>query len=568
MSFGTKDFNGEHQSLRPIRPSGVSGDSASKFAGRVAENSLTEDFRVSNTANHRKNDSFNQTKNDSFSASNLSVEAKDTYSLKNSARRRSATDEGLVSKTFFRFKSAVSKFEGKTTNKTDFPNRLRAKNTMQPSQTKTFLRFLDDEKWLLRGGHALTFAFLFLFTAVLYFRPYEMFSFLSPLSQLALYLALATIAAFFPAQLAAEGNFSALPREMKLVLGIVFFALMTMPLARDTGIAWKTFSDIFIKAILMFIVIINAVRTEKRFKLMIGLALAVGAYLSWDVLGKYMRGEFAVEGYRVQADVKGMFGNPNDLAIHLVIVTPLAVAFAMSAKNFFAKISFWLLTALLIGANMVTFSRGGFLGLILSAIVMAWKFGRESRVKIFTIGTVLTAIFMAVAPGGYGVRLLSIFIPGLDPVGSSDQRKELLIKSIIVTLRNPWGIGMNNFTIMSDSQHVTHNSYTQVSSELGVLALAVYLLLLITPLRRLNLLEKEILANDERQNWIYYFAVGLQASLVGFMASSFFGAVAYQWGIYYLIGYMVCLRRIYQTERSQRENFPITPATGEMLPAV
>ena len=45
----------------------------------------------------------------------------------------------------------------------------------------------------------------------------------------------------------------------------------------------------------------------------------------------------------------------------------------------------------------------------------------------------------------------------------------------------------------------------------------------------------------------YYVAVGLQASLVGYMVSSFFGSVAYQWNIYYLISYAVVLRRLYES---------------------
>ena len=45
------------------------------------------------------------------------------------------------------------------------------------------------------------------------------------------------------------------------------------------------------------------------------------------------------------------------------------------------------------------------------------------------------------------------------------------------------------------------------------------------------------------QTRFYYLSIGLQASLVGFMVSSFFGAVAYQWYVYYLVGYAVCLHR-------------------------
>ena len=49
----------------------------------------------------------------------------------------------------------------------------------------------------------------------------------------------------------------------------------------------------------------------------------------------------------------------------------------------------------------------------------------------------------------------------------------------------------------------------------------------------------------------YYLAVGLQASLVGYMTSAFFAAVAYQWYAYYLVGYAVCLSRMYEARGAE-----------------
>jgi hypothetical protein len=60
----------------------------------------------------------------------------------------------------------------------------------------------------------------------------------------------------------------------------------------------------------------------------------------------------------------------------------------------------------------------------------------------------------------------------------------------------------------------------------------------------MRLVEKESYEHPDRRRF-YYLSVGLQASLIGFMFSSFFGAVAYQWYIYYLVGYAVCLHRLF-----------------------
>jgi hypothetical protein len=44
----------------------------------------------------------------------------------------------------------------------------------------------------------------------------------------------------------------------------------------------------------------------------------------------------------------------------------------------------------------------------------------------------------------------------------------------------------------------------------------------------------------------------LQASIAGYMVSSFFGSVAYNWFIYYLIAYAVAFRRIYRLENEAK----------------
>lgn len=91
-----------------------------------------------------------------------------------------------------------------------------------------------------------------------------------------------------------------------------------------------------------------------------------------------------------------------------------------------------------------------------------------------------------------------------------------------------------------------------MSTELGLLGLAAYLIFMISPFRKLGAIERTLFEKDER-DWFYYLAIGLQASIVGYMVSSFFVSVAYNWFIYYLIAYAVAFRRIYRIERKTEE---------------
>ena len=122
------------------------------------------------------------------------------------------------------------------------------------------------------------------------------------------------------------------------------------------------------------------------------------------------------------------------------------------------------------------------------------------------------------------------------------------MRSVIVALRHPLlGIGMGNFHIMSVHELVNHNSYLQVATEMGAAAMIFYILFTITPLRRLRRLERETISKP-KYSGVHYLAIGLQASLLGYMVTSFFGSVAYLWYVYYLVGYAVCMSRIYPLE--------------------
>ncbi len=429
----------------------------------------------------------------------------------------------------------------------------KLKSGKQKRQAEKDFEILKNENWVVRNGHTLTYLGLYCFSILVFFRPYELISGLGFLSATAFYFAAATLLIYLPTQLAAEGNLTTLSTEVKCILLITAISLLMMPLAKSPALAWETFNDSFSKAVLMFIVMVNVLRTRRRLMGIIWLSLSMGFVLSYMALGMYLRGEISVEGYRVAVDVGGMFGNPNELAIHLVMMTPIAFCLGLAAKNKLMKYLYFITAGLFVAANVVTYSRGGFLALLAVAGVLIWKLGKENRVKIFAISAVLAVVFIILAPGEYGQRIFSIFDSSLDAVGSSNQRTDLLKRSIIVTLRNPWGIGIGNFPIVGQHNLVSHNAFTQVSSELGILGLAAYLVFLISPFRKLGAIERTLLLKSETK-WFYYLAIGLQASIIGYMVSAFFASVAYNWFAYYLIAYAVAFRRIYTIEKGLNED--------------
>ena len=436
-----------------------------------------------------------------------------------------------------------------------------AKKAKADEKDKTLL---TSDRWLVRNGHFLTYVGLYLFSILVLFRPYELIPGLGFLSATAFYFALATLIIYIPGQLGTEGNLTMLSTEVKAILAMTAIALVTIPIATSPGTAWDTFTDPYIKAVVIFIVMVNVLRTRKRLMGMMWLSLGIGVYLGFAAIILYWQGKFTTEGYRVAVDVGGMFGNPNEMALHFVMMTPLAIALGIASTNKAMRLIYFAMAVLFVAANVVTYSRGGFLGLLACCGVLAWKLGRKYRLNVTIASVVVGGVALIAAPGNYGLRMLSIFIPSLDPVGSSDQRSQLLQRSLLVTARNPWGIGIGNFPIVGMHNLQTHNAFTQVSSELGILGLVAYLFFIISPFRKLAAIERMLFDKDE-YSWFYYLSIGLQASIIGYMVSSFFAAVAYGWFLYYLIAYAVAFRRIYSVENGLNEEIKAPPLWNPRL---
>jgi O-antigen ligase len=291
----------------------------------------------------------------------------------------------------------------------------------------------------------------------------------------------------------------------------------------------------------MFVVMVNVVRTEKRLKALLLLILVVTVILSVAAINDYRAGYLALGGKRIQGIIGGLFDNPNDLALHLVTFFPIVVGLAIGSRYLAAKLIYAAVAVTVLGGVVVTFSRGGFLGLIFVVGTLVWKLGKRNRTLVGIVAISLVVLFLVLAPGAYRERLSTTS----DESGVA--RTGELKRSIYLALRHPvFGVGMDNFVLFSDTEHATHNAYTQVASEAGLTAGVVYVLFLIAALKRLRRMPdpRDV---ERKKRLLPYLAIGLQASLIGYMVASFFASVAYLWYVYYLVGYAICVSRLCET---------------------
>ena len=351
-------------------------------------------------------------------------------------------------------------------------------------------------------------------------------------------VAILTLAVFIPTQLSLENRITVRPREIKLALALLLTGLLSIPLALEPIRAFQSLTE-FLKVVLMFVVMVNVVRTEKRLQGLILLVLLASCVLSVAALSDYAQGNLVLQGRRIAGLIGGLFSNPNDLALHLVTMIPISLALFLGSRGPLRK-SLYLICSLLLMVGMVaTFSRGGFLGFVFVIAFLAWKLARRNRVIFGAVALTLVMTAVALAPSAYRSRLATT------SDDSATARTDDLKRSILIAARHPlFGVGMNNYILYSNMNKATHNAYTQVAAEMGFAAFLIYCWFLITPFTGLRRIEQAT-GKSKRKPPVYYLAIGLQASLVGYMVVSFFASVAYLWYVYYLVAYGVCLQRIH-----------------------
>ena len=95
---------------------------------------------------------------------------------------------------------------------------------------------------------------------------------------------------FLITQLGLENTITARPREVNLVLLLSLVGTISIPQALDPQRAFNAFVE-FLKVVLIFIVMINVIRTEKRMKGLWILVLVATCILSINAINDYRLGD-------------------------------------------------------------------------------------------------------------------------------------------------------------------------------------------------------------------------------------------------------------------------------------
>ena len=332
------------------------------------------------------------------------------------------------------------------------------------------------------------------------------------------------------------------PLEVKLLLLLGAQMCLTIPFAYWRGGAFATvfgkYSKGVIVAILVSMLVTNLPQLRKL--LWVQAAAMVVTAIASILLHRTVQG-------RLSGALGGIFENPNDLAINIALNWSLCLAFLLRARGPLKKAVWGFGILAMLYAVVATYSRSGFLALVLAGLLCVWEFGvKGRRFHLVLLAGIFAVLVLAFAPPQYYQRLQSIVfgsVQGDLDRGSAEAGKELLRLSVHLMITHPLvGIGPGNFPAVTGTWRVAHNTYSELGAEAGIPALLLFLLVMASVYRNLRVVQKT--ARFKKDPEFRLFAGALVASFGAYLMGAFFSDTAYELFPYFLVAYTVALRRI------------------------
>jgi probable O-glycosylation ligase (exosortase A-associated) len=345
--------------------------------------------------------------------------------------------------------------------------------------------------------------------------------------------------------------------DIQSKLFIVFVGLMAslVPFAVNNYMAFYT----TLAMMLLFITYLSIVHFVDSFQKFQTIANAwIGCHLYLAIICIIKKG----------TGVGGGFGDENDVALALNMIIPFSFFLALEAKAQSKRVLFLVITGIFVVADVATFSRGGFIGLVAVGLY-CWL--RSPR-KFLSAIAVLLLIFtmLQFAPKGYWDEMNTITTDADNPNGTGQGRMYAWKAAWKMFLDYPiLGVGPDNFPWnfsdyeppggfggnASEEGHTNggraaHSIYFTVIPELGTVGTILFAWMVLSSLRDLRFIRNRIKQNPQQleedrhfQERVRYLTLALGGSLAGYLVSGIFLSVLYYPNFWIWMALVVALKR-------------------------
>ena len=356
--------------------------------------------------------------------------------------------------------------------------------------------------------------------------------------------------------------------EIGITLTLLAWTVLTIPFSYWPGGSIAVLTDSYLKAIVFFWLIGTLVTTESRLRVFAWTLALCSMPLAGMALQHYLDGDFLYTGVAAVKRISGYYGltgNPNDLALTLNLIIPIAGALVFVARSAMGRLAALAIVAIAIPAVIITFSRAGFLTLgaivLLSLIFMAKRHAPKAAAAV-VVGMLMA---MPMMPAGYLERLSTITDIEADKTGSAQGRwQDFQVAGTVIAANPVLGVGMGQDILAlneargRDTWRSVHNAYLEYAVDLGLPGIALFLWLLISSFRSARAVERRTARQPALQD-LTIFASGVQIALAAFAVAAFFHPIAYQFYFFCVAGLAVAVKNACR-ERVRTNAAAVTPS--------
>ena len=329
--------------------------------------------------------------------------------------------------------------------------------------------------------------------------------------------------------------------EVKLVLWLVAFAVLSIPISKWPGGSFEAFTDLYSKSVIVFFLIANLLTSKARFG-QVFWAIAIFTGFNAGVgIKDYLNGTFVSD--RIPGAYSGITTNSNDLALSINLAIPFVGYLFVTSKARLLKLLTGGILVMSLACIVVTFSRGGFvtlLGLLLWFACTRKQAGLGSLILSLLLLMAGLAAIVIFGPEGYSERIASIVDSTKDSTGSATLRRDGMEGALRGLLDHPLGVGLNmnglDFHESNLGWNGVHNVYLQIGSELGIVPGILFIVLLWKLLATMRKSRLSAPPNLARLAW------AVEGSLVAFAVGAMFHPVAYHFFFYINAGLAVAFK--------------------------
>lgn len=346
--------------------------------------------------------------------------------------------------------------------------------------------------------------------------------------------------------------------------------IVCIPLGVWPGGSAALLKNVWLTAALSFVLVAGCIQTIKQTKTIfktMGYSVGALAIVTLFLRDVDKTGRLGLLGTRYE--------NANDFAWTLIVGLSFLIYLIFQRSRTQKFIALVFSSAILL-ALAKTGSRAGMIGFCMLAFFGFFQSSRALRIRLAFVIPVMLVVLYALAPAGIRLRYTTLFGSGEDytgrlvegeervmatATGSAEERWGLLKDGIYLTLRHPlFGVGPGDFQVAQadlavargesrGAWRVTHNSYTQISSEMGIPGLVIYLVFLYRCFESLNSIARSRYPGKDWQD-LRALAMSLRASFVVVLTIAFFDSYAYDTNIPILAGLACALSLIAQRQRA------------------